>query len=299
MRLIRGLLAYSVTLLSLTAGVPAIAQDGTQLSAERAAQEFTNPVSKFPFFIVENDLFLVDGDVSDKDRVANVTVIEPVIPVPLGESGFTLINRPILPIVGTVDIPVGGASTVPSSQPGSTGAGGIGFDDKSGLSDLTFFSLLTPPNEDQGFIYGFGLTSKWPTATEEELGSEKFSVGPAAIALYTTPQFTVGVLGQHWWSYAGDEDRSDVDLTNIQYFYSVALNEQWSIAGGPIISIDWEAQNDDRYSVPVGIGVARALEVFGRPARFLAEVDYYVVQQDTYGPEWNFRAVLGIMLPPL
>jgi hypothetical protein len=260
-----------------------------ELSSDRANQEFTNPASQFPFFIVENDYFLLNGDFTDKTRPSNLTLVEPVIPIPIGDTGWTAITRPILPIVGRVDVPVPDPAT-----------GGVSFlPNESGLADVTLFSIFTAPNAGQGFIWGVGPTTKFPTATSSTLGNEKWQAGPVGLAMYTTPKFTVGVLAQHWWDYAGDSAREDVSLSNIQYFFSYTLSPAWSIAAGPIISIDHEATDGNKYSVPIGVGIARGFKLGDRPARFLVEADYYVEQRDDYGPEWNIRAVIGVMLPPI
>lgn len=55
----------------------------------------------------------------------------------------------------------------------------------------------------------------------------------------------------------------------------------------------------NKWSVPIATGLANQFELLERPTRFLAEIDYYVVQLDDYGPECQFRALLGIILPPL
>ena len=292
--------AACIACLFVIAGLLPLQQALAQSAPADAAQEFANPMSKFTIAPIENDLFFLDGDITGKTRPANVTLLNPLIPVPLADSGWTVINRPILPIISTVDIPTpGGSSTVPPSTAGTLPTGGFAFDDVAGLGDFTYFALLTPPNDGNGFLWGAGITTKWPTATDDRLGSEKYQAGPAAIALYSSPEFTAGALVQHWWDYAGDSDRADVSLTNIQYFYNIKLNEQWSIAAGPLISINHEGTSGNKYSVPIGIGLAHGFKVGDVPARLLVEYDYYVKQLDAYGPRHNIRAALAFILPPL
>jgi hypothetical protein len=301
MRLLKNVLVGCCRL--IVAGIIAflpLRDASAQVSTAKANKEFNNPASSVPFLIFENDLLFLDGDVvpAGKDPWANVTVFEPLLPFAIGNTGWTSINRPIIPFVGHVDVPGFQAGGVDGGPGGAAGGGGIVFDDKAGLADITFFSLLKPPSIG-GFTYAFGPTFKFPTATSSVLGSEKWQAGPAAVALYSTPKFTMGVLAQHWWDYAGKSSRADVSVTNIQYFYSYTLSPQWSIAAGPIIVINHEAKKGDKYLVPVGIGLAKAFKLGDLNARFLVEGDYYVKQFDTYGPEYNVRAVLGIMVPDL
>ena len=293
-------LAFAVSaMIALLPARPAAAQEVD------ASREFTNPISSFVFFVTENNSYWLDGDITDSHKYANVQLIDPAFPIPIGDTGWTAVTRPIVPIITTADVPtapsipssgvlpgIGGSEgTIPSPPPG--GFPGLSFDNVAGLGDLTLFSLLSPPNQG-AFKYAFGATTRFPTATDDALGGDTWQLGPAALAMYTQPQFTVGALFQHWWDYAGDGP--DVDSTSIQYFYNIPLNERWSIGAGPVISINWEQDGDERWSVPLGTGLSYQTTLFDRPTRFIVEGDYYGVRPDSYGAEWQFRVVVAVML---
>jgi hypothetical protein len=145
-----------------------------------------------------------------------------------------------------------------------------------------------------------GPIFRFPTASNDKLGSEKYSAGPAAVALYSSPKFTIGLLNQNLFSFAGDSDRDDVRQSTFQYFAFYNFTPQWGIGTAPIISVDWdESDNDDRFLVPVGLGVARTFRIGPIPSRLLLESQYYVVQRDSFGPEWNFRVALAMFYPLL
>ncbi len=257
-----------------------------------ANKEFNNPLTAATLFIIENDTVFLGGDLADGTKVTNITVIEPVIPVPLGNTGWALINRPILPIAFSAPIPVAG------SGGGAAEGGTFSFDDHDGLGDFTFFSMLAPPTKGN-FKFGFGPTFQFPTATKDELGSGKYSVGPAAVALYATSKFTVGLFSQSWFSFAGDDDRADVAKSTFQYFAFYNFTPQWGIGTGPIISVNWEAEDGDKLALPVGLGVTHTFRLGKFPARLLLEAQYYAVQRDSFGPEWNIRLAFGLFLPKL
>ena len=277
-----------------------IAQDTAKQSGQSGAtdlsaanKEFNNPLTAATLFIVENDTLFLDGDLSNETKVANVTVIEPIIPVPLGNTGWALVNRPILPIAINAPIPVAG------SGGGAAEGGTFSFDSHDGLGDLTFFSLLAPPVKGN-FKYGFGPSFQFPTATRDELGSEKYSVGPAAVALYGTAKFTVGMLTQSWFSFAGNDNRNDVKKSTFQYFAFYNFTPQWGIGMAPIISVNWDAKdNGDKLALPIGLGVTHTFKVGKFPARMLLEGQYYAVQRDSFGPESNIRLAFGLFLPKL
>ena len=181
-----------------------------QTSLAEANQAMNNPITSYTLFIMENDTTANQGEITDKNRFQNVTLIEPVIPIEIGKSGWNLVNRPVIPLA---------AAEIPNVEPD-----GLDWNWKSGLGDIVFFSLLKPPSTGH-FQWGVGPTLIMPTATNNNLGAEKWSAGPAAIALYTSPTLTFGALGQQWWSFAGDSDREEVSKMNFQYFLSLQFNE--------------------------------------------------------------------------
>lgn len=90
--------------------------------------------------------------------------VQPVIPVSLNED-WNLISRTILPVISQSDI-----------------AGPSG--DQFGLGDTVqrfFFSPKEPTAG--GIIWGAGPVFLIPTGTDDLLGSEKWGIGPTAVAL--------------------------------------------------------------------------------------------------------------------
>ena len=273
------------------------ATGGDEVDLAAANQAFANPLAQATLAIVEYDRVTLGGDLSDGNRTTNVAVIEPLIPVPLGDSGWSLVNRPILPIGIGADVPVAGGGGGPTADDRSAG---VAFDGKNGLGDFTFFSLLTPVTGDSPFKWGIGPIFRFPTATNDKLGSEKYSVGPAAVALYSSESFSIGALNQNLFSFAGEDDRDDVRVSTLQYFAFYNFTPEWGVGTAPIISVDWdEASNADGYAVPVGLGVTRTFRIGEIPTRMLVEGQYYVVQRDSFGPEWNVRVALAMFFPLL
>ena len=85
-----------------------------------------------------------------------------------------------------------------------------------------------------------------------------------------------------------------------QYFGFYNFTPEWGIGTAPIVSVNWDAQKGgDKLAFPVGAGVTRTFRLGKLPARLLLEGQYYAVQRDSFGPEWNFRVALGIFLPKL
>jgi len=67
----------------------------------------------------------------------------------------------------------------------------------------------------------------------------------------------------------------------------------------PNILVDWKADDDDKLTLPVGLGVGKLFKISGLPIRFIPEGQYAVVRPDDYGQEWNIRFTVTPVPPSL
>ncbi len=248
------------------------------------AQKANNPLSDVWLLLTQNDTTLIGGDLVDDHQVVNNLKLQPVMPVPVFDQQWNLIFRPVLQLI---------SSPLPTDR-------------TTGLGDSVLLTLLGP-NRDDGFIWGAGVTQIYPTATEDELGQGKWQAGPAALAVRLGNEsgglgienWNIGALVQHWWSYAGDSDREGTNQTDFQYFINWRLNDTQLIGMTPNIQIDWDADSDNRVAFPIGLGTIGMFRIGRLPFRWGVEAQYYVIQPDDVGPEWNFRVFLSpIILNP-
>jgi len=164
----------------------------------------------------------------------------------------------------------------------------------TGFGDLYYVGLFSPTKPvsmgEGNFVWGLGFDAGFPTASDDVLGLGKYSAGPSALGVYLGPKWKLGSLVQHYWSFAGDSDRSDVNLTNWQYFYYYALTPTLNIGAAPNIIANWEQSGDDRFTVPVGIGLNKTVNIGKVPWRFGLEGHYSAIQPDDVpGTQWNIR----------
>ena len=206
---------------------------------------------------------------------------QPVMPVPIFDGEWNLVNRVVIQAYSS---PLD--DDLNSMDP---------FGDRTyGLGDTVAFSLFAP-NRDDGFIWGVGPTFILPTATENVLGQEKWQAGPAALAVRLgntsgglgIENWNIGLLAQHWWSFAGDDGRESTSQSDIQYFINWKKDAVNLIGMTPNIQIDWEKEGSDRFSVPIGLGTIGFFKWGNTPVRWGVELQYYVMQPDPVGPEWN------------
>ncbi|TNF96111.1 MAG: hypothetical protein EP297_10605 [Gammaproteobacteria bacterium] len=144
------------------------------------------------------------------------------------------------------------------------------------------FSKKEPTYLDNGakFVWGLGFDVGLPTAQEDVLGTGKWTVGPSALAVYLGEKWKGGALLTNYWDFAGDSDRDDVRLSNLQYLYYYSLDETTSIGAGPNIIIDWEQDGSDRFTVPVGLGINKTVNFGKLPIRFGFEAMYSAHRPD-------------------
>ena len=82
---------------------------------------------------------------------------------------------------------------------------------KSGLSDLVLFDLIVF-NESWG-RWGVGPVLLFPTATNDALGADQWAAGPAAGFVARSHKLLWGVFNQNLFTYAGNNDREDVNVS--------------------------------------------------------------------------------------
>lgn len=209
--------------------------------------------------------------------------IQPVIPITVGD--WNLINRIIAPLIDTPG-EVAGTPEIPNPPPG---------DGATGLGDINY-SLFVSPAKPEKFIWGVGPSIMLPTATDDQLGSEKWSAGPTGIVLFQPKWGTYGMLGRHLWSFAGEDDRPDVNQSLIQPFVNYNLAKGWYLFTDIIITANWEADSDNRWTVPLGGGVGKLLKVGKQPINVRTEA-YYNVEKPDNAPEWQWGFTIQFLFP--
>lgn len=208
--------------------------------------------------------------------------INPVVSVTVGE--WNLVNRALIPL-GHVD----GAITGPGN-PSPAGSGSA-----SGLGDINY-SLYFSPVEYDKVIWGAGPSINLPTASDDQLGSGKWSAGITAVALTQPGWGSMGILGRQLWSFAGDDDRQDVSQLLVEPFVNYNLDNGWFLLTDMVITANWEADNDNRWTVPLGGGFGRVFKVGNQPINSRIEA-YYNVEQPLGAPEWNFQFTWQFLFP--
>jgi len=242
-------------------------------SAAELAKKLANPVAALISVPIQLNYAENIGPENDGDRW--ILNIQPVIPFSLNED-WNIISRTIVPIVIQDDI-------FPDS--GS----------QSGLGDIVqsvFFSPKEPT--ESGWILGAGPVFLFPTGTDDLLSTEKWGAGPTAVALKQSGPWTYGGLTNHIWSYAGNDDRVDINATFIQPFLTYTTKEAVSITAMTESTYDWK---DEQWSIPLFLMVTKVTRIGNQMISYGGGVSYWVDGPDN-GPEgFSGRLVFTLMFP--
>jgi hypothetical protein len=267
-------LCLVAALFALGLAWPAKAQD------QDLAKASQNPVADLISLPLQNNTLFGVGPTDD---TANVLNIQPVIPLNFGD--WNVINRTIVPVIYMPDI-TAGLESLPSGV-----EGGSAF----GLGDINHTSFLSPASPGR-VIWGLGPSITLPSATDDMLGSEKWSAGPSAVALTMPGRWVIGGLARHLWSFAGDDDRQEVNQTLIQPFVNYNLDDGWYLVSAPIITANWSASSGNRWLVPIGGGGGRVFTIGKQPINAGLQ-GYYNVERPEFGAEWSLRFQVTFLFP--
>jgi hypothetical protein len=203
-----------------------------------------------------------------------VYVVQPVIPITLNED-WNIISRTILPYINQ-ESPIAGGSSI------------------SGLGDTLqslFFSPKSPSAS--GWIWGVGPALSIPTATKDEIGSGKWSLGPTVVLLKQEHGWTYGVLANQIWSIAGQSDRESVSSMFVQPFLTYTTHTFTTFGLNTESTYDWKTS---QWTVPVNLTVSQLVRIGKQPVSFLFGVRSYV-DSPTGGPDWGLRFQVTLLFP--
>lgn len=140
------------------------------------------------------------------------------------------------------------------------------LDDQFGLGDVLVRTRYVWSFERSSFIAGaeFGLK----TADDELLGSGKWQVNPSlAYVYYLSSEYLLAVAGKQRLSVAGDDDRADINQTELRLIGIYINPEGWWMQADYQPKINWEDDASVSHLVECELGtmLTRSLGVSIRP----------------------------------
>jgi hypothetical protein len=116
-----------------------------------------------------------------------------------------------------------------------------------------------------------------PSATNEVLGTKKWSLGPSFVFLTEQGPWVTGFLVSNAWSIGGESGRDDVNAGFLQ---------PWLYYNFPT----------GFWTVPVGIGVGKTFQIGSRFLNFQVAA-FYNVEKPTGSADWTIRSQVQFLFP--
>ena len=227
---------------------------------QSARAQANNPLANFMAFNV-HDYYI--GEITDSDEDANQLWFRYARPLTFGDIHWQM--RASLPV-----------NTYPT---------GANASHQTGLGDLNAFAAWLIDTGVKNMSLGFGPQVTRPTATESAVGSEQWSAGFVnTMFYYGWKRFQVGYLLSWQASFAGDDERADVNLGAFQPFLFYQLGQGWYLRSTGVMAYNFD---NDTYSVPIGFGLGKVIPTPKVVFNVFVEPQYSVADEGAGWPEWQ------------
>jgi len=257
--------------------LPLLADEKTPdyIEWQKVAQNPLSPNFKLPF------RYKFHGGAPDGE--VHIGSFSPIVPIRF--EGWNIINQLTLNLIGTPG-DITGIKGLPEPYTGDEHGGSAGY--AAGLADTDLTSYFSSTIGDE-FTFGVGPTFTFPSdEPSRELGSGKFSVGPAFMLVYQPKQWTVSLEMQQIWSVIGSSGREDVSQMLIQPAVYYNFSQGWYLLSDLQMVANWTSHAEQRWTVPIGAGVGKLFKL-GKNAINSRLEAYYNPISPTAGPTWSLN----------
>jgi hypothetical protein len=281
------LLSITMFLLAQSPPTPAPAPQASLTPAQQAAvQQYIIKTSQNPVGNITILPFQFNNNyaIGPYARYQFNMNFQPVVPIMLSKD-WSLIARTIIPVLVN-------PSNLPPQLCPPNGVCGSTF----GISDIQeqlFFAPKTKPGE---VVWGAGPILQFPTATPQALGSGQWSAGPAVVGLVLPGPWVIGMLATQLWSFAGRANAPSVNSGLFQPFINYNIRGGWSITTAPIITVNYNAPGNQKWSVPIGGGGGKTFKL-GDQTMQVNVLFYTFIQRPISTPQTNLRIVWSLLFP--
>jgi hypothetical protein len=225
-----------------------------------ALAQANNPLANFTALNF-HDYYI--GELTDTDENANQVWARFAKPFTLGKTNW--IMRASLPL-NTYPVP-------PQ------------FSHQTGIGDMNVFAAYLIDTGNPTLAFGIGPQITAPTASKDALGSDKWSAGLVnTLFNFASPVFQYGYLLSWQASFAGADDRDDVNIGGFQPFLFYQLGGGTYLRSSAVMTYNFE---NDRYSVPIGLGIGRVFQSEKVVFNLFVEPQLSITDKGAGWPKWQ------------
>jgi len=272
-----GVVAISWLSIAVGAGASSAQTETDSARDERHHQEEAslakasqNPVANLVSLPLQYNFYTAGGLGPASEMVLNV---QPVLPLPIGKN-WLIVSRTIVPF-----------TSVPLSE--TTKSTGI-----ADIEEQVYFTSSRP----QKFTWGAGPIFSFPTATNNFIQTGQWGLGPTAVALVMPGPWVIGLLANNIWRIGGDARGHVLNTFTMQPFINYNLAHAWAISTSPIITSDWSAPDDERWTVPIGLGFSKITHIGDQPMNLGIQY-YHNIKHPSFAGSEQMRFVVTALWP--
>lgn len=244
-------------------------------SAEEIAAKLANPNAPLASMLFKLQYRTFEGTLPNaEDQTGTTLLFQPSFPF-TRENGDVIFFRPAIPML--LDQPV--FNTASSSFESESGLGDIGFD------------LAYGRTTKEGMLYAAGIVASLPTASEDSLGNDRFSLGPEFLFGKISKKHVIIAFPSHQWD-VGGSGNVDVNQTNLQLIYTYLPGGGWNVGSAPVMTYNHVT---DESTIPLNLSFGKTVIWEGRPWKLGMEINYYVENPDAFAPDW----MIGLSIAPV
>jgi hypothetical protein len=242
--------------------------DVRRANREALAKQLVNPISDLVRLPVRFDY---DEGFGPEGAGRYAMSLQPVIPIRLGDE-WNLITRTNVPLV--------------YREPLTTQQS-----DLFGLGDVATSMFFCP--QYRKHIWGIGPAFLFPTATDDSLGAQKWAAGPNLVGVRQEGPVTGGFVLAHLWSFAGSDNRREINLTSISPFIAYTTPNAFTVQLESSSVFDWTS---DQWLVPIELSIGKVTRLRDDMVNVAIGARYYVDPPDG-APEWGIRLTVTYLFP--
>jgi hypothetical protein len=170
-----------------------------------------------------------------------------------------------------------------------------GTNSEFGLGNLQYQAFFSPAKPGK-VIWGLGPVIELPTNTDDQLGPDAWSAGPALVVLSMPGNWVVGLLVQNLWDVSRDSDEDDINTTLLQPIINYNLDAGWYLSATTTMTANWEADSGEEWTVPLGGGAGRLLRLGKQPVDFKL-MAYWNAEKPRFGADYTVQFTVKFLFP--